>query len=416
MRIVITTVGTTGDVVPYLALAVGLAERGHDVRVVTHEMHRRRVEERQIAFVPESDICTVDAFNEVLDEVQKTKEPLQQFEVLLNRLFLRGAQRRFEAHVEASKDADVVVANGFDFLGQEAAIANGVPWASVTLMPHLIPTDEAPVYPLPNLGKWWTRGTWKTLYELSQAINRRTAAVLAPLGAPPRSLGVAGAVSERLHLVGASRHLVNERGDWPPAVRLTGPWLEDAPDFVPDEALAAFLERHERPIVVTFGSMGGGDAEATGAIVDEALARVGHPAIVQSGYSGLRSSKGSSEILSVGYVPHDFLFRHAGCVVHHAGAGTSTAAARAGAPSVPVPHLFDQYYWAGMLHERRVAPKPLFRRDLTAKRLASRIEAALRPKMHADAQALAAKIAGEDGIGSAAEAIEGAFAASNQAR
>ncbi len=34
-------------------------------------------------------------------------------------------------------------------------------------------------------------------------------------------------------------------------------------------------------------------------------------------------------------------------MVHHGGAGTTTTAARAGAPQVIVPQVADQLYWAG---------------------------------------------------------------------
>jgi sterol 3beta-glucosyltransferase len=36
MRIVIPTIGTRGDVQPYLALAAGLSAAGHSVTVMTH--------------------------------------------------------------------------------------------------------------------------------------------------------------------------------------------------------------------------------------------------------------------------------------------------------------------------------------------------------------------------------------------
>lgn len=404
-RLVVTTVGTTGDVVPYLALAEGLVARGHAATLVTHEMHRALVESRGVPFVAESDVCTVERFNAVIEEVREEKQPLLQFEGLLTGLFLRRAELRFEAHLAASAGADLVIANGFDFIGQEAAIRNGVPWASVTLMPHLVPTFEAPVYPLPNLGRWWIEATWKTLYEQSQQINRRTYTVLERLGAARRSLGVAGAVSDDLHLVAASRHLTHTRSDWPPQVVQTGAWHTPSQGYTPPEDLAAFLEAHPEPVVVTFGSMGGEDTAATNVIVREALERVGRPAIVQRGFQGLAIA-GGADVFEAGFVPHDWLFRKAACVVHHCGAGTTFAAARAGAPSVAVPHLFDQYYWAGMLHERGLSSKPAFRKDLTARRLAGRIRAALHPKVRARAESVARRIAEERGVEAAVEAIE----------
>lgn len=410
---VLTTVGTTGDLLPYLALGEGLSARGHRVRIVSHAFHEERVKARGLEFVAEGAQFNVESFNRVLDEVRKIKEPLQQFELLLNRLFLTSAERRFEVHLQASKDADLVVNHGFDLLGQEAAIKNRRPWASVTLLPHLIPTDEAPVYPLPRLGLWWTKMTWKTLYDLSQGINRRTSLVLSSLGAAPRSLGVAGAVSPYLHLVAASPSLVHARTDWPSQVHLTGAFIERARPYQPPPELAAFLDQHPRPVVVTFGSMGGNDSQASNEIVQAALRMAGRPAIVQAGYTGLMAKAGPGDppILSVGYVPHDFLFAQAGCVVHHAGAGTSTAATWAKVPSVAVPHLFDQYYWAGMLRERGLTPKPIFRSDLTAARLAKAIRAVAHPKYQQAAEQVGAKLRGEDGVGRAVELLEGLLSA-----
>jgi UDP:flavonoid glycosyltransferase YjiC (YdhE family) len=396
-RVVLTTVGTTGDVIPYLALARALLQRGHQVRVASHAIHRERFAAAGIDFVPAGAPFTVESFNRLLDEVALVREPLKQFEVLVRRLFLDQPERQLADQLAASRDADVVVAHRFDYLGQEAAIKNGVPWISVTLAPQILRTQEAPVYPFPRLGKWWTEFTWNGLEVMARPINIQISKILIGLGAPPRPLGVAGASSPYLNLIAASRHIVDVRGDWPANVHVTGPWIEEAPAHVPAPELAAFLARYPAPIVVTFGSMGGSSGAETNRILLEALARVDRPVIVQSGYSGLSGAAGE-KIFNAGYVPHDYLFSRASCVVHHGGAGTSTAACRAGVPSATVPHLFDQYYWAGMLHDRGVAPKPLFRNQLTAKRLAARIEEALAPKRRAAAAALGEKIRGERGL------------------
>jgi sterol 3beta-glucosyltransferase len=403
--VVLSAVGTTGDVVPYLALAKGLNAAGHQAKVVTHEFHRKLVESKGLELHPDGLASDVEVLNQVIDEAAKVKEPLVQFDTFVQRFLLLSAERRYETHLAINRGADLVVAHGFDYLGQEAAIKNGVPWASVTLVPHLIPTMEAPVYPFPRLGAWWTKKTWITLYEMSQVYNRRITAMLGKkFGAPWRSLGVAGAISERLHLIAASEHLTHRRSDWPSFMQMTGAWLDAPEPHEPEPALASFLAKHERPIVVTFGSMGGTSGAETSALVSEALALVDRPAIVQGGYAQLSAK--SDRILSIGFVPHDWLFTRAGCVVHHAGAGTSTAASRAGVPSVAVPHLFDQYYWAGMLHERGLAPKAVFRGELTAKKLASQIESALKPKRKKIAEAVAAKIATEDGVKATIALIE----------
>ena len=56
--------------------------------------------------------------------------------------------------------------------------------------------------------------------------------------------------------------------------------------------------------------------------------------------------------------------------------GTTSAALRAGIPSVTIPHMLDALYWADTLHKLGVAPKPIHRRDLTVDRLAAAIRTA----------------------------------------
>lgn len=403
--IVLTTVGSTGDVVPHLALARALASRGHRVRVASHAFHRTFFEAAGVPFVSVGAPFDIADFNRLVDLSAKQKAPIKQFDVLVRSLFLREPARQLADLDAAVADADAVICQRFDYLGQAAAMKRGRPWASVTLAPQLIRTQEAPVYPMPDLGKWWTQFTWLTLDSMAEPTNKHVASVLASIGAPARTLDVAGASSPHLDLVAASAHLVPSRGDWPRGTRLTGAWFLDVPDYRPEPALDEFLARHPAPLVVTFGSMGGSDADATSRHVLDAIARVGRPAIVQQGYSGLLARGGAPpNVLAVGHVPHDHLFARASCVVHHAGAGTSHAVARAGVPSAPVPHLFDQYYWAGRLHEVGVAPKLLFRHQLTPKKLAKHIEAAL--ALAEPARALGAQVAAERGLEAAVAEVE----------
>jgi UDP:flavonoid glycosyltransferase YjiC (YdhE family) len=44
----------------------------------------------------------------------------------------------------------------------------------------------------------------------------------------------------------------------------------------------------------------------------------------------------------LGNVPHDWLFKHVSCVIHHGGAGTTAAGITAGRPTLIVPFFGDQ--------------------------------------------------------------------------
>lgn len=148
-RILLTTVGTTGDVQPYLALARGLISRGHRVRACSHAIHRERFLQHGIEFVGGGPPFTIEGFNELLRDVSKEMDPYRQFVMLAERFFLQEPERQFEEHRKATEDVDLVVAQRFDWIGQEAAIHAKKPWVSVTFVPEVLRTDEAPPFPFP---------------------------------------------------------------------------------------------------------------------------------------------------------------------------------------------------------------------------------------------------------------------------
>jgi UDP:flavonoid glycosyltransferase YjiC (YdhE family) len=93
-------------------------------------------------------------------------------------------------------------------------------------------------------------------------------------------------------------------------------------------------------------------------------------------------------------------------VVHHGGAGTTSAGLRAGVPSVIVPFFVDQPFWGQRVLELGVGPRPVPYTRLSAEKLADAIEVAVNDRgMRARAAALGARIRAENGVARAVEAI-----------
>jgi UDP:flavonoid glycosyltransferase YjiC (YdhE family) len=182
---------------------------------------------------------------------------------------------------------------------------------------------------------------------------------------------------------------------------VTGAWLDrSAPSPLPAD-LDAFLADGAPPIVVTFGSMNGAPAEPLHEAIRGMLE--GGRRVVLQGHARLSSPN----LATIGPVDHRALLPRAAVIVHHGGAGTTHAACAAGVPSVVVPHVGDQRYWADRLHRLGVAPAPQLVKELRAARLAdATLAAAADPAMRERAQALAERLAEEDGVSSAVSAIE----------
>jgi UDP:flavonoid glycosyltransferase YjiC (YdhE family) len=205
-----------------------------------------------------------------------------------------------------------------------------------------------------------------------------------------------------------SAQVTPRQPEWPEQVAMPGYFiLETADRYAPPAELERFLADGPPPIYLGFGSMVSARTRDLARIALEAVRLSGRRAIVGSGWAGLGDGVSSSkEIHVVDHAPHDWLFPQVALAVHHCGAGTTAAAARAGIPTVPVPFVGDQFFWAWQLARLGVATPRLERRGLTAARLADAIRLAEMPDMAERAKALGARLRAEDGVTAAVRQLE----------
>jgi sterol 3beta-glucosyltransferase len=150
-------------------------------------------------------------------------------------------------------------------------------------------------------------------------------------------------------------------------VHQTGAWYEEATAESPDPAVGDFLGSGPY-VVASFGSMATGDASARGRAIVTAARAHGLRVLLVTGWGGLAlpAECRGPDVLAVRSAPFDAVLPGASLVVHHGGAGTSHAVARAGVPAVVVPVTADQPFWAAQLHRRGVAAAPVPLRRMSA--------------------------------------------------
>jgi sterol 3beta-glucosyltransferase len=144
------------------------------------------------------------------------------------------------------------------------------------------------------------------------------------------------------------------------------------------------------------------DPAALVAAVIAGVRDAGHRVVLQGGGHGLAGD----DVLVIGPVDHRALFPRAAVVVHHGGAGTTHAAVAAGVPSVVVPHVGDQPYWASRLQRLGVAPEPLDVKTISAAMVRERVDEATSEPMREAAQRLGQGVVAEDGVKTAVALIE----------
>jgi sterol 3beta-glucosyltransferase len=409
MRIVIISLGSRGDIQPYIALGKGLQAAGHIVRMATHENFEFLVSSHGLEFSPMTG--NVQEFM----ETPKMRELMEKGDFFAINSEAAKATKR--AAIDWAKDSlmacqgtDLVVTGvGGLFLGLALAEKFNLPLLQAYIFPFT-PTKAFPAILFPkSLAKLGSSVNWLSHHLFRQIMwqGSRKGDELARkqvLGLPIAPFfGLYNSPHLRRFpiLYGFSPSIIVPPSDWR-NTHVTGYWfLDEAPDWTPPEGLLDFLLSGSPPVFVGFGSMGNRNPEATANLVLKAIAIAGQRAILQSGWGGLSKSDLPDTVFIVDSIPHSFIFPHVAAVVHHGGAGTTSAAIRAGVPSIVIPFFGDQPFWGQRIAELGGGTKPIPRKQITAENLAKAIRMATDCAMRETAASLGKKIRAEDGIANA---------------
>lgn len=415
MRITILTVGSLGDVQPYVALGVGLQKRGHQVCIAAHAEFQSLVEGHGVDFAS----VAGDPRRSIAEEVGQSWLESGSNPAAFVRRMLTIAQPLMQQlladYWNASRDADLIL---YPVIASLAATTLGellnIPVIPAYLQ-HVHPTGRYPfalMRPRNHWAGWPNRLTHAIAEPVFWAFARRYVNRWRtdewgldpyPLASPFMDL-----LRQRpCCLYGFSSHVVPKPPEWDDNVYLTGYWFLDAPsDWQPPSSLLDFLDAGPPPVYIGFGSMAAREPAAMTEIALDALQRTGRRGLLLTGWGGLSNRDLPDHVYKLDAAPHDWLFPRMAAVVHHGGCGTTAAGLRAGVPTVVVPFFADQPFWGWRVAQLGVGPQPIPRKALSAARLAAAITATDDVSLRARAAALGETIRGEAGVDCAVAAIE----------
>lgn len=406
MRIAIQTLGTRGDVQPYIALALALAARGHDVQLAAPAQFEALVTGRGLRFAP------LPAEFLAMMDTPDGRTALAGGQVVLARLrLMQQARRMMRRLLSAEREAvlafapDLILHHPKSLAAPHLAEALACPCVLASPVPGLTPTSAfpSPLLPFASLGPL-NRASHLLLFRGAQAFFagsirawREEELGLSARHRPPPSSGT---------LYAYSRHVVPVPPDWGRDVLVSGYWFLDDPAWHPSEALAAFLAAGEPPVYVGFGSMPGLDPQRMTAMVVDALARTGRRGLLARGGGALAAEALPPHVHLLDGAPHDRLFPLVSATIHHGGAGTTAASLRAGKPCAILPFFGDQPFWARRVASLGAGPPPIDRKTLSPDRLAAAIAATEAEPRRQRARHLGDLIRGEDGAAAAMDFLE----------
>ncbi|EXJ85119.1 sterol 3beta-glucosyltransferase [Capronia epimyces CBS 606.96] len=414
MRITCLTIGSRGDVQPYIALCKGLLAEGHRPRIATHAEFGPWVQKHGIDFRP------VDG------------DPAELMRICVENgmftySFLREASAKFRSWIDqlltsawhACQDSDLLIESPSAMAGIHIAEALGIPyfraftmpWTRTRAYPHAFAVPEHKIGGAYNYYSYvmFDNVFWKAI---AGQVNRWRKKELAL-----RSTNLDKMQPNKVpFLYNFSPHVVVPPLDYSDWVRVTGYWfLDEAHDWQPPEELTAFIKKarddQKKLVYIGFGSIVVSDPAALTKTVVDSVMKADVRCILSKGWSDRLGDPAAiktevplpMEILQIKSAPHDWLFRQMDAAVHHGGAGTTGASLRAGVPTVIKPFFGDQFFFGSRVEDLGVGiclkkvNVSLFSRALW--------EATHSERMIVKARLLGEQIRKENGVQTAIQAI-----------
>lgn len=413
MKITILTIGSRGDVQPFIALGLGLKQAGHQVQLATHSNFKSLIGSYGLTFSPvEGDVqanMLVESGQKMLDAGSNPFTFIHRYAQMLEPM----TERALVDSWNACQGTDAIIAHGTAFWGYDIAQKLDVPFYLAGLQPFS-PNPDFPHPMMPpalRLGGLVNQLTYLLMSQLfwqifRKPINQWRGNTLNLPTWQQNPFWNRGWQQVPI-LYGYSPTVIPKPANWTEKLQVTGYWfLDSPPDFSPPPELVDFLEAGQPPVYIGFGSMTGRNPQLMTEIALSALEKTGQRGILLTGWGGISNANLPDSVFKIDSIPHNWLFPQMVAIVHHGGAGTTAAALKAGVPNIVISFITDQPFWGHRVAQLGVGPRPIPKKKLTVEKLATAIRTAVEDKvMKKRAAVLGQKIRSEDGVAQAVKAF-----------
>lgn len=402
MRILLSTIGSRGDVQPLVAIALALQALNQEVHLCVPPDFRDWIESLGMLVTP------IGPELRSTGKANPTARPTPE----QRRQMMEGTvATQFATIAAAAQGCDVILgATALQIAAPSVAEQMGIPYVFVAYCPIVLPSPHHAPPVLGMLGNTSipTKNDYRNLWVQDAQRWNDTWGTL--LNSHRASLGLTSVSDVR-------RYILTDQ-PWLAADPTLAPWsdLIDQSVFqpgawiLPDERplspeLEAFLNAGEPPVYFGFGSIRApGDLSQ---VMITSARSLGRRAILSQGWADLSLVDNEPDCFIIGEVNQQALFKRVAAVVHHGGAGTTTIATLAGAPQVVIPQMYDQHYWAQRIHNLGIgiahAPG-----TPTSDSLAIALKLALQSDMATRARSIASSVR-RDGAQTAAQRLIAPF-------
>jgi rhamnosyltransferase subunit B len=345
----IFTAGTSGDLHPFMSLALALKNQGRHVTFITMSYHVKAVERAGLEVIG---IGTDEDYLRLISNPDLW-DPKKSFGVVF--ADYQEASEQMLAQIESIKSAAPMIVIAHPFVVPAAAIARERGLVRAVVGVYLAPSNLRTCYDPLMIGptripRWlpmsWRRALWRYVEQgwVDPVAVPQINAVRASFGLAK----VTSFLNEVLDAPDLSLGLFPEwfaptMPDWPQPMLCGDFPLFDAhasDDFSPE--LEAFLAAGDKPIIVTAGT---GNVHAADLFTTAltAITKLGRRAIFLSKDRAQIPANLPPNVIWQAYVPLAALLPQVAILIHHGGIGTTAEALRAGVPQLVTPFAWDQF-------------------------------------------------------------------------
>jgi sterol 3beta-glucosyltransferase len=423
MKIGIFTYGTRGDLQPYIALAHGLIERGHEVTLSATEDFKDFVEGFGVPFHPLWGHAEQMMNSEEGQLILKSENPIKlmkyYFKVLHeNRVPLR------KSYYDAISKVDYIIANAMT-LPIVSAIAEkqNKKIALTYFMPPVVPTKEFPLgdfdfmdFPLYNKLTYKLAQTffWKIVKEDTNEYRKELD--LLPL---KENLITYTDKQKVLDLYCISPSLIPQPRDWEDHHKITGfinidksRREENALDQPPSDLLT-WLDSGRKPLYIGFGSNGVGNIAKFTDMINQILERTNERILFCTGWSVFDALPKHKNLYFTKYVNHEAILPKCKVGIFHGGAGTLATMLRNDLPVIIVSFYTDQPTWGKIVVKQKLGAH-LPAKSINAEKLLTAINDVQSEDIKSNVMKIGHQIRNENGLENAVSEIENYFTLHSQ--
>jgi sterol 3beta-glucosyltransferase len=365
VKFLLISIGTRGDMEPFLATAEALKSKGHEVVCAFPKQFQTLAEDSGIPCHPLS--------RKFLELIGGEKG---QAAMGGNISFLKKIRLYYQLYKSSAKINAIMLSQQVEIVRDEAPdrlIYGGkaiypILWSilhpnkAIALSP--VPCLIHPVRDLPHIGFNGNFGSRINMATYKLANWGFVKHVVSSTKELRNKMGISSsqvkpAILKQKMIYTISPSLFMRRDTWPQHVNVVGYRERNkTANWVPDQALVRFLENHEKILFITFGSMINPEPEKKTAIIMDILERHSIAAIINTSSGGLKKPAhyNSKSIYFIENIPYEWILPKIYAVIHHGGSGTTHTALKYGCASMIIPHIIDQFLWNELISNKGVGP------------------------------------------------------------